>query len=251
MNIGFSTGSLTKGDFRLAINLLSKSSANVIELSALRESELDDLINALDELDLSQFKYASFHAPSKLKIYSEKDLINRLNIVKEMGLNIILHPDIIIDSKTWRSLGSNLCIENMDKRKPIGRTHKDLEEIFNCLPEAKFCLDLAHARQVDPSMTEAYLMIKKFGDRLAQIHLSDVNSQSIHEPLNFESILSYLKVSSFIDNEVPIVLESTVSFDRIELEMEIASLIFDKEKFEESIKYSGLAFRNYTTQSSL
>jgi endonuclease IV len=214
----------------------------VIELSALREAELDDLINALDELDLSQFTYVSFHAPSKLKIFSERDLINKLHIVKEKGLNIIVHPDVIIDSKNWKSLGSNLCIENMDKRKSIGRTSKDLEEIFRYLPEATFCLDLAHVRQVDPSMTEAYLMIKKFGDRLAQIHLSDVNSQSIHEALNFESVLSYLRVAEYIDAEVPIVLESPVSLDKIELEMQIASLIFDKKKLEESLKYSGFTF---------
>ncbi len=42
MNIGFSTGSLAKGDFRFAIKVLSKSNANVVELSALRESELED-----------------------------------------------------------------------------------------------------------------------------------------------------------------------------------------------------------------
>lgn len=245
MNIGFSTGSLAKGDFRLAVKLLSKSSANAIELSALRETELDNLINALGNLNLEHFEYISFHAPSKIMLYSEAELIDRLQAVKERGLNIILHPDVITNYESWKILGSCLCIENMDKRKPAGRTSKDLEEIFYHLPEAKFCLDLAHARQVDTSMTEAYLMIKNFGNRLVQIHLSDVNSQSTHEPLNFDSILSYNQISLLIDSEIPIILESPVSFDKIESEMQIASLIFDKKQLQESLKNSGFVLENY------
>lgn len=249
MNIGFSTGSLAKGDFQLAIKLLSESSANAIELSALRETELEDLINALDNLNLEHFEYVSFHAPSKIRLYSETELIDKLQSVRQRGLNIILHPDVITDYENWKSLGSCLCIENMDKRKPIGRTSKDLEEIFYHLLEAKFCLDLAHVRQVDTTMTEAYLMIKNFGNRLAQIHLSDVNSQSIHEPLNFDSILSYNQISSLIDSEIPVILESPVSFDKIESEIHIASLIFDKQQLHESLKNSGFVLNNYFVEA--
>src|SRR4051812_45555871 len=135
MKIGFSTGSLKKGDFKSAIDDLNKSSANVVELSALRESELDALINSLDRLDLRQFEYVSFHAPSSREIHSERELVNRLLEVKEKrNLNIIVHPDIIIDTNIWKELGAFLCIENMDNRKPIGRTCRDLTEIFFKLP---------------------------------------------------------------------------------------------------------------------
>jgi len=75
MNVGFSTRSLSKGDFKLAVNLLLNSSANVVELSALRESELESLIYSINELSLDHFKYVSFHAPSKLRLFSEKELL--------------------------------------------------------------------------------------------------------------------------------------------------------------------------------
>ena len=235
MNIGFSTGSLSKSNYNHAIKLLLNSSANVVELSALREFELESLLFSLNKLPLNKFQYVSFHAPSKLHFYTEDKLIEQLLNVKDIGMNIILHPDIIQDIRKWKIFGSLLCIENMDKRKPIGRTVKDLEEIFKHLDKASFCLDLAHVRQIDPTMTEAATMIKKFGERLAQIHLSDINSKSIHERLNFESILSYHKIASYINPETPIVLESPVASEEIEFEMKIASLIFNKELIDEYI----------------
>jgi hypothetical protein len=233
MNIGFSTGSLSKGDYKYAIELLLQSTANVVELSALRENELEPLINSLDELPLNRFNYVSFHAPSKLQLYSEDELINKLLPVKERGLNIILHPDIIQDIYKWQTFGSFLCIENMDKRKPIGRTVVDLEDIFYYLQEATFCLDLAHVRQIDSTMTEAAMMIKRFGNRLVQIHLSDINSRSIHERLNLESIVSYSKIAPLLNPEIPIVLESPIPSSDVELEMKIASFIFDRRLINE------------------
>lgn len=229
MNIGFSTGSLAKGDFQQALAMLKNSSANVIELSALRENELNFLIESFDKLELSQFKYISFHAPSKLSSFSEDDLIHELLKIKEKSLYIIVHPDIIKDFSKWNVLGKYLCIENMDKRKSIGCTTYDLERIFNLLPEASFCLDLAHARQVDSTMSEAFMMINKFKNKLVQIHLSDVNSNSYHEPLNFEAILSYLKVTPFIDSNLPVVLESPVNQLNINNEINLACNLFKSD----------------------
>ena len=231
MNIGFSTGSLAKGDFRYAIEILRHTKANVIELSALREQELMGLIDSIPDLDLSQFNYISFHAPSKLSEFSEDQLIEQLLKVAALGYSIIVHPDIITDVAKWGKLGKFLCIENMDKRKPVGRTTKDLEMIFEALPEARFCLDLAHARQVDPTMSEALLMLKRFSKRLIQIHLSSVNSTSHHESLNFEALLSYSRVSNHMDKNIPIVLESPIPPEKIGSELLLASFIFDKEKY--------------------
>ena len=55
----------------------------------------------------------------------------------------------------WRQLGDRVLVENMDKRKPVGRTVEELDLIFEQLPAAGMCFDIAHARQVDSSMTEA------------------------------------------------------------------------------------------------
>jgi len=236
MNIGFSTGSLALGDFKSAINMLEGSSATVIELSALREQEFETLLNCFDRLDLRQFKYISFHAPGKLRDFSEEMLVKSLQKVRDCGWPIIVHPDVIQDFALWRSLGTYVLIENMDKRKPIGRTTADLEAIFELLPEASLCLDLAHVRQVDPTMTEATIMVKRLRHRVKQLHVSDVNSRSIHEPLNLEAIFAFRKVAHFIDPAVPIVLESPVPKERIEFEMRFASLIFDDTKFQAFIE---------------
>ena len=57
--IGFSTGALARGDFRGALEKLRLYGLQVVELSALRASELDPLANALPSLDLSDFSFVS------------------------------------------------------------------------------------------------------------------------------------------------------------------------------------------------
>ena len=73
--IGFSTGALTYGDFRAGVSILLENGVSVIELSALRQKELAPLVSALDSLDLSFFRYISFHAPSQLEQGTEKEVV--------------------------------------------------------------------------------------------------------------------------------------------------------------------------------
>lgn len=229
MNIGFSTGSIALGDYKSALQTLNQTKTNVIELSALRESELLPLLNDLDNLDLSQFQFISFHAPSKIESLTEAELVIQLNRVACKGWPIIVHPDIISDFEIWKSLGKSLCLENMDKRKPIGRTTKDMEFLFDKLPEATFCFDIAHARQVDPTLMEGLSMIKKFVGRLAQIHVSEVNSESKHQPLTFESILAFSTIANYFPDGIPVVLETPVNQTQVDYEIGKAKLIFDSK----------------------
>lgn len=227
MNIGFSTGTIALGDYKKGIALLKKYEIDCIELSALREAEFITFIAHFEELDLSDFEYISFHAPSKLSSLSEKELIEGLNLIAKKLWPIVVHPDIIQDFKLWQSLGDKLCIENMDKRKPIGRTAKDLDSLFAKLPKAKFCFDIAHARQVDPTMIEAKRMIHQFERRIQQIHLSHVNSNNGHEPLNIESIVSYKSIWHAMPN-VPIILESPVKEEFFLREIALTEFISGK-----------------------
>ena len=52
--------------------------------------------------------------------------------------------------------------------------------MFEALPRAGFCLDIAHAAAIDPSMRLAHELLDAFGPRLHQVHLSalDVNGAS-------------------------------------------------------------------------
>lgn len=224
---GFSTGAIAKSDFRKALQMLQDSDTNAIELSALRESEITSLVDSLSNLQLSKYVYISIHAPSRLVNMSEVQLVDLLHQVIAKGYPVIVHPDIIVDFNLWASLGSFLCVENMDKRKKSGRSFVDLTHIFSRLPEASFCFDIAHAAQVDPSMTEAYLMLSKLSNRLKEVHISSVNSQSIHEPITLDSLIAFSKVVHLIPKDVPIIFESPVSEEQIDLEMQKLSYLFD------------------------
>jgi hypothetical protein len=133
-----------------------------------------------------------------------------------------LHPDAIQDFALWRPFGSSLLIENMDRRKPCGRTVRELENIFELLPDACLCFDLAHARQVDTTMTSAHLILKRFGERLRQVHLSEVNTDSKHDRLSYGAILAYQKVAALIPDNALVILETPVSGQAIEAEIERA-----------------------------
>ena len=173
MIIGFSTGSIASDDVRHGLQLATHRRAKAIELSALREDELDPLLESLSgmEDELRPFEYVSFHAPSKRVRFSESEFVEKLQAVAERGWAIVVHPDVIEDVALWRKLGRAVCIENMDKRKRIGRTAAQLREIFDRLPEATFCFDIGHARQVDPTMQEAESFLRLFQDRLRQVHM--------------------------------------------------------------------------------
>src|SRR5690242_8016114 len=146
------TGALARGDFHRALEMLAGKNGSAVELSALRQDELAPLVEQLDRLDLSQFEYVSFHAPSSMEPAFETIALGLLEQVARRGWPIIVHPDAVHSLKEWVRLGDRLCIENMDKRKPTGQTAQDLSEIFKHLPNASFCFDIGHARQVDPTM---------------------------------------------------------------------------------------------------
>ena len=192
--IGFSTGALAKSDFRRGLNLLRRHSVTVVELSALRYTELLPLLGALDGLDLSFASYLSFHAPSRFETLAEEEVARLLRGLLPCARPIIIHPDAIIEPRPREGFGEWLCIENMDKRKPVGRTVAELRKIFSIFPDASLCFDLGHARQVDPTMGQATLILQAFGERLKQVHMSEVNLRSGHDPMSLTAIIAFRKV---------------------------------------------------------
>jgi hypothetical protein len=217
--VGFSTGALAFGDFRRALTMLRPRNVGAVELSALRQPELDPLSTALSELDLSSFTYVAVHAPSSIARDTEQQVVNVLAKLASNGWPIVVHPDAIHDFSLWRKLGDLLCVENMDKRKPIGRTVDELAVIFEKLPDASLCFDLGHARQVDATMTEAYLIIRTYESKLRQVHISEVNTSSRHERLSLWSIKAFQHVAEFIPESVPIIVESVIEECEIEPEL--------------------------------
>jgi hypothetical protein len=219
--VGFSTGALARGDFRRALELLHRYQTDVIELSALRLDELEPLLAALPSLDLQRFSFISIHAPTAFPLGNEASVIERLRPLAERGYPLVVHPDVIFTPRSWAQLGDALLLENMDKRKPAGRNVPEMQRIFDSLPAARFCFDIGHARQVDPSMTEASLLLQAFGDRLAEVHISEVNTASRHDPISWNAVIAFRSIAHYIPQQVPIILEPLIDAGQSDIETEI------------------------------
>jgi hypothetical protein len=213
--IGFSTGAIAYADFNRALDLLRGEAVTCVELSALRFAEARPLLSSIRQLDLASYSYVSFHAPSSFGPEQERVLVDDLREYLPAHWPIILHPDTIHDQSLWRQFRSQLAIENMDQRKLGGRTVEELAVIFDRLPEASFCFDIGHARQCDTSMTGAYKMLTAFQQRLKQVHVSEVNSSSQHDPVSFAAQISFREVSTLIPANIPLIVESRVNSNGI------------------------------------
>jgi hypothetical protein len=224
-NVGFSTGAISLGDFEQAIQLLQDFPGDAIELSALRVNEIKPLMEALPYIDLSKYEHISIHVPSSFSAKEEIAIGELLWNLPPSWL-LILHPDTIHDFSVWHRFAQRIAIENMDRRKPRGRTAEELQRCFDELPEARLCFDIGHARQFDPSMAEAYLILSQFSNRLAQVHVSEVDSQSRHAVITYAAELAFREVARMIPTAIPLILESRVLPEQIPAEMQRAFELF-------------------------
>jgi hypothetical protein len=220
--VGFSTGAVARGDFETALGKLLASGVKVVELSALRLEELDPLVDALPNLNLTAFEFVSFHAPSRFTPNYEKHVLEQLSRVAKLSIPIVVHPNVMVTPQSWKRLGSLLLIENMDKRTTVGQTARDLGVLFKIFPAAKLCCDLGHARQVDPTMSEARMILERFKDRIAEIHLSDVNTSSRHDPLSTYAMTAFRSVSALIPESTPIILETLIDEGQSDIHSEMS-----------------------------
>jgi hypothetical protein len=225
--IGFSTGALAKGDFATGLALQRDvSRIDAVELSALRDHELPSLVDAIPDLDLDEFDYISFHAPSKLQTLNEQAVFELLLGLPE-SWPVIVHPELLQTPSLWLQLGKRLCLENMDNRKTTGRTIAELRELFERFPDATFCLDLGHARQIDPTMVSAMLMLQEFGDRLVELHISEVGARGEHLPLGATTKQAFTRVVHLVPADCPLIIESIIPPELITRELDAVSALFD------------------------
>ena len=215
--IGFSTGALEKSDFKSAIHWLLHNHVRSMELSAIRMEELEPLVNALESLPTARFQYVSFHAPSFFPKEAERLVVRLLGHVASRGWNIIVHPDMIRTHSLWVPFGSHLLIENMDRRKTIGKTVGELKSIFQSLPDARLCLDVAHARQMDTTLTLLAQIISAFSTRIAEIHISELDSWCQHQPMSAGAVMDYQLFASLFDAKLPVIIESMLGGGRASL----------------------------------
>jgi hypothetical protein len=227
--IGFSTGALAGGDVSGALSMLDGFGVDAVELSALRDAELPGLVARASEIEgrVAHFRHVSVHAPSRFPVQSEAEVVAMLRDLVRRGWPVVVHPDVVHSVELWKPLGSMLWIENMDKRKPVGRTALELAEVFRLLPDAGLCFDVAHARQVDPSMVEAFRILRMHGQRVRQIHVSEVSTSSKHTRLTPSGLRDYHRIVHLLAPAVPVILESPVLPYSIIAEMEAARSVLE------------------------
>ncbi len=174
--IGASTGYMegARGSWPDLIEEAIGVSPYAAELAALSEPEFPDLSRYLQQNGHFPFLYVSVHAPSKSRHMPEQDLVERLGALPHFVNAMVVHPDIIQHPILWAHLGRRLVIENMDDRKDSGKTPEELAVLFDQLPAAGFCFDIAHAHSVDRSMSLARDLLNRFRLKLRHLHLSSL-----------------------------------------------------------------------------
>jgi hypothetical protein len=207
--IGASTGFLVeeRGNWPALADRAAALSPFTAELAALSEDELAPLLAYLSDAPALPFRYLSVHGPSKQLKMAETKLVDSLNRLPGCVDAIVMHPDVIDDPAELRRLGSRLVLENMDTRKTDGRTAGELAPYFAELPDAGLCLDVAHARDVDPTMGAAHDLLDRFAGRLRHLHVSSLDGDGHHVPLR-ESDLEAFRPVLRRCRDVPWILEA-------------------------------------------
>ncbi len=208
--IGASTGYMdfSRGDWAGMVEQAVRVSTFAAELSALGEDELPGLVAFLQGTPRLPFHYLSVHAPTKRRKLPEAGLVAALDRLPPLVDAIVVHPDQLGEPLAWLPLGRRLVIENMDPRKTLGQLPEHLAPLFDALPDAGFCLDVAHAGAVDEEMGVAHELLDAFGPRLRQLHVSSLRAgRGQHVPLYRKDEARYGRVLARCP-DVPWILEA-------------------------------------------
>ncbi len=208
--IGASTGYMdfSRGDWAGMVRQAVAVSTFAAELSALGEDELGGLVAFLEGSPRLPFHYLSVHAPTKRRRLPEPDLVALLGRLPPIVDGIVVHPDQLTDPAAWAPLGHRLVIENMDPRKTLGQLPEHLTPLFARLPEAGFCLDVAHAGAVEEDMGVAHRLLDAFAGRLRQLHVSSLRAgRASHVSLYRRDEARYARVLARCP-DVPWILEA-------------------------------------------
>jgi hypothetical protein len=209
VRIGCSTGYMaeSRGDWKRLIDVALSTSPSAIELSALSSDELPGLVSFLSAQPSLPFGYISIHAPTKGLVNGIGAYLAMLQKLPRYVGAIVFHPDTIDDPAPLRQLGRSVVFENMDARKAIGQTPESLDELFYLLPEAGFCLDVAHASGIDPTLELAQRLLERHGARLREVHLSSLSESGKHVPLKWLDIRRFAPILDRC-RHVPWILEA-------------------------------------------
>jgi hypothetical protein len=210
---GLSTGwdPETREDWVRALAVADDFSGSAVELSALSLQELPGLLAFLegDALVALADEHVSVHGPVKGLTGDWATLTAQLEALPDTVATIVMHPDTLSDDSFpyLRKLGARLVLENMDCRKEDCRTPEELARVFAALPEAGFCLDVAHVWTVDPTLALGHQLLDAYGSRLREVHVSGIEPDGKHRPTTQADLARYEPLLTRC-RQVPWVFES-------------------------------------------
>jgi len=170
---------------------------------------------------LKSLDYVTIHAPFDFIQKSEDDIdiIKQLEVISELydevdAKNVIIHPDALPAQEILENYDFNISTENLPKKK-----HKrhvsihDLEKILQRYPEMGLCLDVSHAYRCSKFETEK--LVKRFKNRISQIHLSGTYRGKDHKSLREVTNNFLLSIEPIKELDVPIVIEENIEIKNI------------------------------------
>ncbi len=212
--VGLSTAAdpATWGDLPAGLERARQFGSAAVELAALFEEGLDALLDLAEagSLELGAFGYVSAHAPAERRTRTWEELARSLERLPARIETIVVHPSRSLDPAPLRTLGARVALESMDVTKHCGRTVQELRPFFDALPEASYCLDVAHAWTVDPSLAAGHHLLDAFGERLRQVHLSGIEPDGTHRPTTQADLDLYAPLLERC-RDVPWILETLLA----------------------------------------
>lgn len=206
----------------------------IVEISALKESELSDGYIAFD--CLNHLDDVSFHAPDKFR-GSTGNMLRDLRRSIGQKPKIILHPHLI-DESVDHWLLNNVLIENLDCREvAVDFTHRGQKflKLIEENPLVDVCFDVAHALSVEPDSNKLIEEIRGYRDRISSIHLSFFDENNKHSKLDrnhswwnpAKEVLTFIGESQ----ELRVILETPItSMAEITSQLNIAKLLLNDER---------------------
>ncbi|MCK4667275.1 hypothetical protein KAU33_11025 [Candidatus Dependentiae bacterium] len=162
---------------------------------------------------LKSLKYVSIHAPFNLLRGSvdEKELIKQLDIIDDIykdinAKNVVIHPTELPEPRILNKYKFKMSTENLPPVKIF--TIVKLIDVFKKYPNMGFCLDVAHAYLWSKDKTKR--LLKKFGNRLTQVHLSGTYRRRDHQSLRTVTSNFMKSIETVFALDVPIIIEETI-----------------------------------------
>ena len=76
-------------------------------------------------------------------------------------------------------------------------------------------------------MASAMLMLREFGDRLRELHVSEVGPLGEHLPLGATTRQAFARIVHLVPPDCPLIIESIIPAELIERELDTVSAVFD------------------------